>query len=204
MAITYCGIQVELREVVLRCKPASMLAASAKGTVPVLVTPDVVIDESLDIMLWCLAQHDPEKWLTPLDPLDADATKPMQLIQHNDHEFKGHLDRYKYANPKDLASQIVHRQKGESFLARLDAMLRNVDCAQPFLYGDKKTLADVAILPFIRQFANVNLEWFNNTPYVHLQRWLHDGTRHQLFLKCMHKYPAWQPGDRPTIFGPQD
>ena len=51
MALAYANINLELREVVLRDKPPSMLQASSKGTVPVLLFDDKVIDESFEVMM---------------------------------------------------------------------------------------------------------------------------------------------------------
>ncbi|MDO9168745.1 MAG: glutathione S-transferase [Methylobacter sp.] len=157
LAIAITRVVVELREVELRDKPAAMLAVSPKGTVPVLQLENgEVIDESLDIMFWALRQNDAEHWLN-----SAWLQNAVQLIRRNDEEFKYHLDRYKYADRYPAYSELYYRQQGELFLTDLERRLNQ----SQFLCGDYFTLADAAILPFIRQFAAVNSAWFERSPY---------------------------------------
>ncbi len=190
MAIRASGIPVELREVVLKNKPEALIKASAKATVPVLVLADGrVIDESLDIMHWALQQHDPEQWL--VSPSD----EALSLIQHNDTTFKSHLDYYKYFDRHPEHDQLYYRQQGETFLASLEQRLQQ----QPFLFA-RPGIADVAIFPFIRQFAYVDINWFNQAPYPALQQWLQHWLDSEVFSSSMQKYPAWQEGDALTIF----
>lgn len=189
MGLYYAGIELELREIVLRDKPAHMLEISPKGTVPVLLLPDgTVIDESLDIMHWSLSQNDPDHWLT-----NENKEEIAKLIQHNDHVFKHALDRYKYPNryPDEDCSNM--RDKGEETLKSLNKRLENT----PYLCGDAPSLADIAIFPFIRQFANVDRNWFDARPYTALQQWLQHRLNSELFQAIMKKYPPWKDGDKP-------
>jgi glutathione S-transferase len=182
MAVLVSGTMVALREVVLRNKPAEMLAASPKGTVPVLVLPDGrVIDESLDIMRWALARNDPEHWLDGADEA---------LIAANDGPFKAALDRYKYPHRYGV-DPIEHRDAATAHLQSLDARLE----ATPFLHGGQRGLTDIALFPFIRQFAATDAAWFAAQPWPKLQAWLAALTTAALFNACMPRFAPWQPGD---------
>ena len=188
MAIAVSGANVELREVVLRDKPPELIEASAKATVPILVLPDgAVIDESLDVMRWALGQNDPEGWLAADDP---------DLIQQNDGPFKAALDRYKYPHRYELANGVPHRDEGLAILGQLDARLRD----HPFLCGETRGMVDIAIFPFIRQFAATDQAWFDAQPLPYLHRWLGELLSSDLFASIMHRTPRWQAGDAPTIF----
>lgn len=188
MAIAVCGVTVELREVVLRDKPPELIQASAKATVPVLVLPDgAVIEESLDVMRWALDQNDPEDWF---------AADDLDLIQQNDGPFKAALDRYKYPHRFGLESGILHRDEGLAILGQLDARLRKA----PYLSGDARRLTDMAIFPFIRQFAATDRTWFDAQPLPSLHRWLGQVLMSDLFASIMLRYPRWQAGDAPTVF----
>lgn len=196
LALLSAGVGVELREIELRRKPAAMLAASPKGTVPVLQLADGrVIAESLDIMLWALRQHDPEHWLAQPGLAQAEL-----LIARNDGEFKYQLDRYKYADRYPQAPAEVYRQHGETFVQELESRLQG----QPFLTGAGFALADAAILPFIRQFAAVDAEWFQHSPYPKVRDWLSAFTASELFAAAMRKYAVWEEGQPGVVFGPAD
>jgi len=185
MALASSGIEVELREVKLSELPDSMLLLSPKATVPVLLLGDgQVIDESLDVMNWSLTQADPEQWL------DIDATA-NQLILRCDEEFKPLLDCYKYADRHPQLSQLEHRNRAELFLRELNQQLR----LNAYLGDDQCRLTDVAIFPFIRQFAGVDAAWFERSEYSFVRNWLDTMLSSPLFQKVMHKYPFWQPGD---------
>ena len=191
MALMASGTKVRLREVVLRDKPAEMLEASPKGTVPVLVLEDgTIIDESLDVMNWALDQNDPGDWKT--DAADA-------LISEADGPFKNALDRYKYPNryEDEGVDKLEQRSKGREFLAKLNDILAEHDQ----LLGDQITRADIAIFPFVRQFANTDRTGFDAEPLPHLQRWLAGHLESELFLSVMKKYPQWKTGDAESIFG---
>ncbi len=177
MALRYSGVAVDIVEVSLKAKPAEMLAISPKGTVPVLNADGRVIDESLEIMRWALAQNDPQNWL-----LEDDA-RIAELIEANDQVFKVHLNRYKYAERYPEQPMEVYRAEGALFLQRLEELLTD----REYLLADHLSLADVALLPFVRQFAHVDREWFAQTPYVRLQAWLQRFLESELFTSIMKK-----------------
>ncbi|VVO65702.1 MULTISPECIES: glutathione S-transferase [Pseudomonas] len=181
MALRYSGVAVDIVEVSLKAKPAEMLALSGKGTVPVLNADGRVIDESLDIMRWALAQNDPQDWLLKNDPVAAEQIAP--LIEQNDQVFKVHLNRYKYAERYPEQPMEVYRSEGEVFLRRLDQLLEGRD----YLLADHPSLADVALMPFVRQFAHVDRDWFGQTPYLRLQAWLQRLLESDLFTSIMKK-----------------
>jgi len=200
MALWYSRNPVELREVVLSDKPRELIEISAKATVPVLVLPDGrVIDESVDIMKWALSCSDPDGWLD-IDQGAADA-----LVERNDFEFKPSLDRYKYPErfgdrPGDRLGQLsveVNRARGLEYLHCLDALCRQ----HPYLFGERISMIDVAVAPFVRQFANVDIEWFESAAGDVLQRWLARFVQSELFLSVMRKYPRWSPGNDALVFG---
>lgn len=192
LALLVSDTPVELREIVLRDKPDEMVQASPKATVPVLILPDsTVIDESLDIMIWALERNDPERWL------QGDLPDMLALIERCEDEFKNHLDRYKYANRYDGVDPLYHRKAACDFLAVLEARLEK----GAFLFGDKTTLADMAIVTFVRQFANVDRSWFDACDYPHVRQWLLGFTASSVFDSIMHKYPIWHKGAGQVIFG---
>ncbi len=183
LAIAYAGIAIEIREVQLKHKPEQMLVISPKGTVPVLQLPDgKVLDESLDIMRWALAQNDPDNWLDVVE--DAG-----ELILWNDGEFKYFLDRYKYADRYPEFPPSYYRSQAEKFLAELEARLAR----HPFLSGHHYGLLDAAILSFIRQFAAVDNLWFQASDYRRVIDWLKRGIATDLFASVMIKYAIWNP-----------
>lgn len=194
LTLAMSGEAHELREVVLRNKPAEMLAASPKGTVPVLVLPSgEVIDESLDVMLWALRRHDPERWLAPAQGSLDDM---LTLIAGNDGAFKRSLDRYKYPNryAEESAGNteaFAQRQRGlgAAWLLKLDGML-----AGGWLFGERVSLADMALLPFVRQFAHTDPVWFAEQPWPRLQAWLARFEASELFAGVMEKHAPWQAG----------
>ena len=181
MALRYSGVPVNIVEVSLRAKPAEMLALSSKGTVPVLNAGGRVIDESLAIMQWVLAQNDPQDWLLKDDPVGQ--ARIAALIESNDQTFKVHLNRYKYAERYPEQPMEVYRAEGEVFLRQLDELLKGRD----YLLAAHPSLADVALMPFVRQFAHVDREWFAQTPYVRLQDWLQRFLESDLFTAVMQK-----------------
>ena len=191
MAVAIAGCAVELREVVLRDKPADMLAASAKGTVPVLVLEDgSVIDESLDVMQWALSDRDPESWL------GAEGAEVQALISESDGPFKHHLDRFKYATRYEGADPIEHRTAAEPFLLKLNERLGS----NKQLFGDERSFADIAIFPFIRLFANAAGGFMQEGRFDALMRWLDGHVTSDLFLSVMKKYPQWQSGETGADF----
>jgi hypothetical protein len=193
LALLSAGIRCELREVALAQKPQSLLVASPKGTVPVLVLPNRVIDQSLDIMLWALQQHDPQAWL-PKDPQQLNDT--FALVNLFDDEFKYHLDRYKYPSRYQLTDGLTHREAGEQWLRQIDDKLQ----AQPYLNGQHWGLADAALAPFVRQFAQVDRAWFNALAFTAVNAWLTAFEGSEAYEQCMHKYKVWHPDHKPVAY----
>ena len=194
MALSVSGQKVRLREVVLQDKPPCLLEYSPKATVPILVLPNGdILEESLDIMRWALGHSDPQAWLSPTTGSLAEV---LELIQANDSDFKHHLDRYKYSTRYADADSLTHRQEAERFLQTLNLRLKD----NAFLFGRQLSLADVAIAPFVRQFANADRDWFNATDYQELRRWLDSFVESSLFLASMKKFKKWHSGDSPIAF----
>ncbi len=199
MAVSYAGLKVELREIELKNKPSTMLELSSKGTVPILVLPDgQLIEESLDIMLWALSKNDPEDWrqIEAAANQKESAANMADLIAFNDGEFKYWLDKYKYADRHPEHMPEYYRTQALSFLSRLEELLSQND----FLLGNSISLADIAIMPFIRQFASVDSNWFEQINYPLLQQWLNIFLTSNLFSRIMQKYKPWQTQDAPTVF----
>ena len=195
MAISYSEVTVEFREVILRDMPASLLACSPKGTVPVLVLPDgKVLEESRDIIDWVLAVNDPEMWQP--DPGDIVHGEIRRLVDENDAFFKQSLDCYKYAERYPEHPADYYRSQGELFLGKLEKKLEQHAC----LCGERMSVADISIFPFVRQFAHVDKVWFDGATYPRLQAWLHYFLQSTLFAGVMEKYPQWQNGDAVTLF----
>lgn len=198
LAIASSQLRCELREVVLRDKPQALLEASPKGTVPVLVLPDGrVIDESLDIMRWALEQHDPDALLAPTD---GSLDQMLELIHENDTFFKARLDRYKYPVRYGLPSGRADRDVGAFWLRKLNDRLTTV----PYLYGEHSSLADLAIAPFVRQYAHTDREWFWSQDWHALRDWLDAFLASPRFARIMHKYDAWAPGQQERVFPPAE
>lgn len=187
LAVAISGTQCELREIKLSNKPEAMLAASPKGTVPILVLPNGrVIEQSIDIMRWALAQHDPEHWLDRDD---------LALVNANDSMFKHHLDRYKYPERYDTDPN-THKSEALIFLHELDARIAGAGQ----LCGSQRGLTDCAILPFVRQFSAVDRKWFDEQPLPHLQRWLERHLASSLFAAIMVRHSPWIPENSPILF----
>jgi len=187
LAIAVSGQVCSLREVSLAHKPAELLLASPKGTVPVLVLPNgVVIDQSLDIMMWALHRNDPEHWLPAQgEPWD----EAVGLISVCDSTFKQHLDHYKYPNRYGLSNGQEGRTLGAQFLEELNRRL----AIAPFLQGGQWGLADAAIAPFVRQYAHTDSTWFAQQPWGELQKWLSAFEASPDYHRAMQKYPQWVP-----------
>ena len=192
MALKSAAITCELREVLLRDKPEAMMKISKKGTVPILQLPDgKVIDESLDVMLWALNRTDPNEWLK------VNKEETMLLINENDFKFKEHLDRYKYFTHYPEKPQIYYRECAEEFLCTLEQRLS--ERGGEGMVSERITLADVALFPFIRQFARVDWEWFAKSKYKILKRWLEKFENCDLFLSVMNKYKPWKLTDEAIL-----
>ncbi len=210
LAIAASKQPCQLREVVLRNKPQALLDASPKATVPVLVDQGTVIAESLDIMLWALRRHDPERWLEPSDTAgigahaDAGADAGIQalrqdmlaLIGQSDKVFKHHLDRYKYPQRYDLASGVQDRDAAALWLQdTIEGRLLN-----GYLFGSTVSLADMAILPFVRQYAHTDKVWFDAQPWPRITAWLEQFLSSARFERVMEKYTPWAEGEQGVLF----
>lgn len=189
LAIASSGLTVGLREIVLRDKPAEMLKASPKGTVPVLVT-DKIIEESLDVMHWALGRSDPEGLMSGL------SEEAHALIAECDGPFKTALDLTKYAVRHPESDPKESRATAARFIAKLNAQLDG----KPWLFAEKPCLADLAILPFVRQFAHTDLVWWDAQPMPHAQNWLAAFKASTRFASIMTKYTPWKSGDDVVLF----
>ena len=183
MALAYSGLVVEIREISLREKPTSLLAISLKGTVPVLQSDDLVIEQSYDIMKWALKQSDPDQWLSAQTEPTID-----QWVEKNDGPFKKLLDQYKYPDRyPDISLEETLSQARSLFLGPINEQLKT----SPYLLGSRISLADIAIFPFVRQFAMVDQEWIDQSDLHFLKQWLNERLESSLFVGVMQKYPTW-------------
>ena len=193
MALKYSGIKVELREVDLQDYPPQALKISAKATVPVLQLPDgTVIDESWDILKWALTQNDPDNWSGKNNEHALDAEI---LIETNDFSFKEDLDHYKYADRHPEHSEEHYRKSCEVFIEELEDMLSE----NSYLLVDELSLADIGVLPFVRQFSLVDKEWFEQAPYPRVRQWLNELINSELFNDVFKKHELWQES-APAIY----
>jgi glutathione S-transferase len=198
LALAVAGITVGLREVVLKDKPVALGLISSKATVPVLQLPDQkIIDESLDIMFWALQRHDPAGWLEYPATLKREMAA---LVQLNDGDFKHHLDRYKYADRFPADDNSLALAGCERFFADLESRLQ----FNTYLFGSRLSYADMAILPFVRQFARANRNTFDSLPYPRLRQWLDDLLQGDLFFSVMQKYKVWRPQDPELLWSVKD
>jgi glutathione S-transferase len=197
LALEAGAIEVELREIVLRDKAPELLATSEKATVPVMVLEDgTVLEESLDVMRWALDTSDAGKVLTP----DTGSMRgALALIERMDTNFKPHLDAYKYLYRSDQVAAFEAREKALPFLQELDGML----AGQSYLYGKKRSVADIGVAPFVRQFAHVDRDWFYAQDWGNLSAWLKVFLESDAFLRIMKKYPKWVAGDDIMMFPPE-
>jgi glutathione S-transferase len=192
MALMLNKIMVEIREIELKHKPISMLNYSPKGTVPVLIiNSDIVVDESRDIMDFSVEQSDQPAFSRPCQ-------QQLALIETNDNTFKAHLDKYKYFERFPQFSQQDYRRLGEVFLQQLEKQLND----NQYLFGPTLSYADIAIFPFVRQFAHVDKVWFEQAYYPNIQRWLNEFLTSNAFFTVMKKLPPWQNGNATTYFPP--
>jgi len=181
MVLAYSKVMVELREISLRDRPSELYKVSSKGTVPVLITTEnIVIDESLDIMLWAL-KNDQNQILLSKEPLEE-----LEMIKINDTIFKKWLDRYKYHDRYPENTKQFYRIKCEEFLNKYESHLNKNN----YLINNKMTIVDIAIFPFIRQLANVDYKWFESN-FKNLKLWLENFSNSDLFKSVMDKYPIW-------------
>ncbi len=195
LALASTGTGVELREVVLREKPPEMLEVSPKGTVPVLIMGDGnVLEESRDIMEWALQNADKEGWKS--FPQETLAEMDM-LIDESDGPFKKALDAYKYGSRDDAINTTKERSDGAAFISKLNKKLEG----QAYLFGGRFSFADAAILPFVRQFAHVDRDWFWSQDWPSVINWLEAFLESERFKAIMTKYPQWKTGGTGVKFG---
>jgi len=191
MTLRYAQIKYELREVSLTNKPEAMINASAKATVPTMALPEgTVLDESIDIIYWALRSCDPDCWL----PDQTDETAKY-LLNENDAVFKQHLDHYKYADRFPDHPASFYRDQACEFLAVLERQLKK----GPYLLKNHLSMVDVAVFPFVRQFAFVDKPWFDQAPYPAVQAWLQQSLDSDLFKGVMLKYAAWHENEVAVI-----
>ncbi|QQX78894.1 glutathione S-transferase [Shewanella sp. KX20019] len=196
LAIYASGQQVHLRDLVLSDKPAEMLLASPKGTVPVLITAEnSVIDESLAVMLWAFTQSDPQDYLDASQPNAL--AEMLELISLFDNEFKGHLEKYRCSKRYHEPSLVADRGQCERYLGELESRL----CKHQYLMSDNPSLADLALVPFIRQFGRVERQWYLQSAYPRLRQWLNAYLQSRMFSKVMTQYPMWLTSKEDIVFG---
>jgi len=186
MALLQAGVAFEAHEIVLRDKPPQLLTLSPKGTVPVLQLPDgTVLEQSLDIMQWAFTRNgDAGGWWAR-----AQNAANRALIAACDGPFKHHLDRTKYPERFGDAADVRphhHAQAVQTLLQPLDAQLQQAGQ----LGGTTPCAADIAIFPFVRQFAAVDPAAFEALPLPALRQWLQGWRDHSLFTHAMHKLQA--------------
>ncbi|MDG2474077.1 MAG: glutathione S-transferase N-terminal domain-containing protein [Paracoccaceae bacterium] len=188
LALLSANLSVEIREISLKNKPLELKVISKKATVPCLQTEKKIFAESLEIMYWVLGKSDQEQLLDI-------SLKGINLIKYNDGPFKTCLDRTKYHAHYDNVELAVEHKIAKEFLSQLNEELRT-----EFILGEKRTLVDLALLPFIRQYAFIDKRWFDAQNWSNLNRWLNSFLRSKSFAISQRKYPIWNPGDKPTIF----
>lgn len=190
MALKYAGLKVILRDVKLSDLPAEVLAVSPHATVPSLaISENEYMDESWDIVKWAVQQNDPENWLGENNEYLNEAE---MLVEINDFSFKDDLDHYKYADRYPEHPMEYYRENGEEFLEELTELLQQ----NTFLSADHITITDIAVFPFIRQFAMVDKEWFDKSPYPELQRWLLAMLSSEWFIEAFKKHETWETGSK--------
>ena len=182
ITLYYSKINYEHREILLRKRPKKLYQLSPKGTVPVLeLTSGDVIDESFDIMKWALSINDPEMWF------DKNKEEQVDLIKLNDNKFKKWLDKYKYHVRFPEYPLEYYRKECEKILDIYEDRLKD----KSFFFGATISLADVAIMPFIRQFSNVDIGYFNNR-FTFLSKWKQSLISLEIFSKMMNKFEVWE------------
>ena len=190
MALKCAGLKIILRDVKLSDLPAEVLAVSPHATVPSLaISENEYMDESWDIVKWAVQQNDPENWLGENNEYLNEAE---MLVEINDFSFKDDLDHYKYADRYPEHPMEYYRENGEEFLEELTELLQQ----NTFLSADHITITDIAVFPFIRQFAMVDKEWFDKSPYPELQRWLLAMLSSEWFIEAFKKHETWETGSK--------
>ena len=193
MAIKLADIKCEIREVKLNNKPEAMLKVSPKGTVPVLILEDVVIDESMQVIDWAINK----KNIFEGNINESDVTRTNEMIYIFDNKFKYHLDRYKYSTRYEDADIEFHQNKCLNILHDLEKIISNGD----WIFGDKLNKLDISILPFIRQYRIANPDWFDSQREIcKVQKILRNFLDSKLFIEIMQVYDVWEEGSDPTYF----
>lgn len=187
---------VILRDLVLSDKPKELIAASPKATVPVLVLPNsIVLEESVDVMLWALNETDPDDLLQSKS--DCSLSEMLTLINTFDHDFKTCLEQYKCAKRYRESNIVECREVCEQYLKILEHRL----ISNKFLMSNTESLVDIALVPFIRQFARVERQWYLQSPYPNVRQWLNSYLQSAMFTKVMAKYPLWLDNHEEVLFG---
>ncbi len=196
LALLQAKQTVVLRDIVMTNIPPEMLAVSPTGTVPLLILDDSsIVDESLDIMIWALDQNDPNNLLYSEQP---DVLPSMlSLINRNDNDFVNALDKYKAASRYHDSDEHHFREQCESFISHIEYCLKE----HKYLMGPHPSLADYALLPFLRKFSRIDRKWYLQAPYPNLQNWLNTHYENPLYSKAMKKYPQWLDHREVIFFG---
>ena len=190
-AIRSSQIIVQVREIKLQEKPSEFLKTSPKGTVPVLITKyGEILEESIDIMNWALGINDPHKWL---GKGKLENQEIIKLLDNLETKFKTNLDKYKYPNKFPGIDQLLYRDKNLCFLEKLNSYLKK----NKSLNCKHLTFLDYAIFPFIRQFRNVDQEWFDKLNFSLLNNWFNQIIDSEDFSSIMKKFKKWEPNDLP-------
>jgi glutathione S-transferase len=184
MALILASKKCELREILLKDKPAQMLQVSSKGTVPVLQFPNKVLDESLDIISWAMESPAPNVHTYTA----AEELSTQELIQLFDSKFKHHLDRYKYSSRYGV-DPLEHQEACKVILENLEAHIN----PSPWIFGKQISLLDISILPFIRQYKIANPDWFFAQNFTKVIALLNYFEKSDLFGQAMQKFELWDP-----------
>ena len=193
MAIQLAKIRCEIREIRLNNKPEHMLKVSPKGTVPVLILEDKIIDESIEIIEWVLDQDN----VFEGNLNQNEVVLSEKLISIFDEKFKYHLDRYKYAARYNNVNSDKNRSQCMEILIELNQIISN----KKWIFGESINKLDISILPFIRQFRIANPEWFDMQVSIHsVKRVLNNFLESELLNEIMINYDEWKEGSKPEYF----
>ena len=193
MALKLTEIKCEIREVRLNNKPKHMIDMSPKGTVPVLVLENNIIDESNEIIDWALSFNN--VFDGNLDEDQKDLTS--RLIELFDSKFKYNLDRYKYATRYENIDINKHKMECLKILINLEDLISKDE----WFLGKSINKLDISILPFIRQFRIADADWFDKQNQITgIQQTLSNFLDSKLFKDIMFKYDVWTENDIPQFF----
>ena len=193
MALKLANIECELREVKLSKKPDHMLEVSPKGTVPVLILEDEVIDESIEIVNWVLSLNN----IFEGNISNQQTLQTENLIKIFDSKFKYHLDRYKYST----RYENVNTEEDRSECLKILIEIENLISKEEWFFGKKINKLDISILPFIRQFRIADEQWFDEQLSISsIQKVLFNFLDSDLFQDIMFKYEVWEEGSTSVYF----